>query len=48
MQLMENSFGLQIISDRLSSHIGNFDYLDTKNLFVVPLFCAAKLGVQIL
>ena len=48
MQLMENSFGLQSISDRLSSHIGNFDYLDTKNLFLVPLFCASKLGVQIL
>ena len=47
MQLMENSFDLQSISDRLSSHIGNFDYFHNKNLFVVPSFCAAKLGVQI-
>ena len=32
-------------SDRLSSHIGNLDYLDNKNLFLVPLFCAAKSSV---
>ena len=45
---MYTLFGLESSSDRLSSHIGNFDYLENKNLFLVPLFCAAKLGVQIL
>ena len=45
---MYTLFGLESSSDRLSSHIGNFDYLESKNLFLVPLFCAAKLGVQIL
>ena len=37
--------GLKSSSDRLSLHMGNFDYLDDKNLFLVPLFCAAKVGV---
>ena len=45
---MYTLFGLESRSDGLSSHIGNFDYLENKNLFLVPLFCAAKLGVQIL
>ena len=29
-------FSLKSSSDRLSSHISNFDYLDIKNLFLVP------------
>ena len=37
--------GLKSSSDRLSLHMGNFDYLDDKNLFIVPSFCAAKVGV---
>ena len=45
---MHTLFGLESSSERLSSHIGNVDYLDNKNLFLVPLFYAAKLGVQIL
>ena len=45
---MYTLFGLQSSRDRLSSHIGNFDYLENENLFLVPLFCTAKLGVQIL
>ena len=45
---MYTLFGLESSSDRLSSHIGNFDYLENKNLFLVPLLCTAKLGVQIL
>ena len=45
---MYTLFGLENDSDRLSSHIGNLDYLDNENLFLVPLFCAAKLGLQIL
>ena len=44
---MYTLFALESGSDRLSSQIGNFDYLDNKNLFFVPLFCAAKLDVQI-
>ena len=31
-------------SDRLSLRISNFDYLDNKKLFLVPLFFAAKVG----
>ena len=42
---MYTLFGLKSSSDRLSLHMGNFDYLDDKNLFLVPLFCAAKVGV---
>ena len=37
--------GLKSSSDRLSLYMGNFDYLDDKNLFLVPSFCAAKVGV---
>ena len=42
---MHTLFGLKSSSDRRSSHIGNFDYLDNKNLFLVPLFCAEKVSV---
>ena len=48
MKLRYTLFGFESSSDRLSSHIGNFDYLDNKNLFLVPLFWDAKLAVQIL
>ena len=42
---MHTLFGLKSSSNRRSSHIGNFDYLDNKNLFLVPLFCAEKVSV---
>ena len=42
---MHTLFSLKSSSDRRSSHIGNFDYLDNKNLFLVPLFCAEKVSV---
>ena len=42
---MYTLFGLESSSDRLSWHIGNIDYLDNNNLFLVPMFCAAKLGM---
>ena len=42
---MHTLFGLKSSSNRRSSHIGNFDYLDNKNLFLVPLFCAEKVRV---
>ena len=44
---MYTLLGLKSGSDRLSSHIGNFDYLDKKILYLVPLFCAAKIGVTL-
>ena len=43
---MYTLFGFESSSDRLSSHIGNFNYLDNKILFLVSQFCAVKLGVQ--
>ena len=42
---MHTLFSLKSSSDIRSSHIGNFDYLDNKNLFLVPLFCAEKVSV---
>ena len=45
---MYTLFGLESSSNRLLSHIGNFDYLDNKNLFLVYLFYASKLVGQIL
>ena len=42
---MYTLFGLESNSDRLSWHIDNIDYLDNNNLFLVPMFCAAKLGM---
>ena len=42
---MHTLFSLKSSSDICSSHIGNFDYLDNKNLFLVPLFCAEKVSV---
>ena len=41
---MHTLFGLKS-SDRLPSHIGNFDCFANKNLFVIPLSCAAKVSV---
>ena len=41
---MHTLFGLKS-SDRLPSHIGNFDCFANKNLFVTPLSCAAKVSV---
>ena len=48
MWLIFTLFGFESSSKRLSSPIRNFDYLDINNLFLVPLFCAAQLGVQII
>ena len=42
---MHTLFSLKSSSDIRSSHIGNFNYLDNKNLFLVPLFCAEKVSV---
>ena len=45
MYLMHTLFGLKSSSDRLSSHIGNLYYLENKYMFLIPLFCAAKVSV---
>ena len=45
MCLMHTLFGLKSSSDRLSSHIGNLYYLENKYMFLIPLFCAAKVSV---
>ena len=48
MLLVSTLFGHESSGNRISSHIGNFNYFDNENLFLTPLFCAVDLGVQIL